>query len=66
VNAQTGKKISVDLADALVSSATEIFNELGCTQEAIRRGYVGGKLDAFDSNGAVVWTLISLVVHSLL
>ncbi len=32
VNAQKGKKVPADLADALLSSVTEIRNQLGCAE----------------------------------
>ena len=69
VGAQRGKKIPVDLADSLISSATELMNELGCAQLASTHlGNTDGRLPVFDFDSTPVWTylLIKFVMGSML
>jgi hypothetical protein len=63
VNAQRGKKIPLQLADALTSSVIEIRAELGCTQLAC--SYLGnsdGKLFAFDPKSTQVPRLLLMTL----
>jgi len=66
VNAQTGKKISPDVADSLISSAAQILTDTGCAQLASNSSYANGELSAFDRSDIFVWSLINAMAHLLL
>ena len=57
VNAQKGKKIPVDLAKSLISSATPIENQLGCAQLA------SNYMDENRKSSDLAVTLTCLVVN---